>query len=56
MTVEKRKEKAILHKELSDILTNCKNDRDFFQRLLWAQEIITRCLSDFSEDLDTELE
>ena len=53
MKVELRKEKATLQKELTDILTNCKNDKDYFQRLLWAQEIITRCLTDF---LDVEVE
>ena len=56
MKIEKRKEKAILQKELTDILTNCKNDPDYFQRLIWAQEIITRCLSDFIDDKDEELE
>lgn len=55
MKVEQRKEKAILQKELTDILTDCKNDKDYFQRLLWAQEIITRCLTDFLDE-DEELE
>ena len=55
MKVEQRKEKAILQKELTDILTNCKNDKDYFQRLLWTQEIITRCLTDFLDE-DEELE
>lgn len=56
MKIELRKEKATLQKELTDILTNCKNDKDYFQRLLWAQEIITRCLTDFLDDEDEELE
>lgn len=56
MKIELRKEKAILHKELTDILTDCKNDQAYFQRLLWAQEIITRCLMDFLDDEDEELE
>ena len=54
MKIELRKEKAILQKELTDILTNCKNDKDYFQRLLWAQEIITRCLTDFLNDDESE--
>ncbi len=56
MKVELRKEKATLQKELTDILINCKNDKDYFQRLLWAQEIITRCLTDFLDEEDDELE
>ena len=56
MKVELRKEKATLQKELTDILTNCKNAKDYFQRLLWAQEIITRCLTDFLDEEDNELE
>ena len=56
MRAELRKEKAILHKELTDILTNCKNDKDYFRRLLWAQEMITRCLTDFLDEEDEELE
>ena len=56
MKVEKRKEKAILQKELTDLLTNCKNDLDYLQRLLWAQEIITRCLTDFIDEPNEWLE
>ncbi len=56
MKVELRKEKAILQKELTDILTNCKNDKDYFRRLLWAQEIITRSLADFLDEENDELE
>jgi hypothetical protein len=56
MRVEKRKEKSIFHKAITDVLTDCKNDKDYFQRLLWAQEIITRCLNDFLDEEDDELE
>ena len=54
--LEKRKARAVLHKELVDLLTNCKNDNEYYQRLVWAQEIITNCLADFIADGDDELE
>ena len=56
MRVEKRKEKATFHKAITDLLTDCNNDKDYFQRLLWAQEVITRGLADFMDDEDEELE
>ena len=39
---EKRKEKALLHKNLMDILTDCPTDKEYWQRLLWALEIISK--------------
>ena len=54
--LEKRKARALLHKELVDLLTNCKNDNEYYQRLVWAQEIITNCLADFIADGNDELE
>lgn len=56
MDIEKRKAYALLHKELVDVLTNCKTDREYYQRLLWAQQIITNCLIDFVNDGDEELD
>ena len=48
MTVQDRKEKATLHKELIDLLTNCPNDMAFLKRLIFAQEIITKEIEQFS--------
>ena len=42
-------------KELSDIITNCDNDAEFFTRLLWANEWISNQLLTFeSEDYDAD--
>ena len=56
MDIEKRKAYALLHKELVDILTNCKTDKEYYQRLIWAQQIVTNCLIDFVNDGDEELD
>lgn len=52
--LEKRKARAVLHKQLVDLLTNCQTDNEYYQRLVWAQEIITNCLQDFIEDDELE--
>lgn len=54
MDIEKRKAKAMLHKELVDLLTKCKTDKEYYERLVWAQEIITNCLADFITDGELE--
>lgn len=60
MTAQDRKEKAFLHKELIDILTNCSDDKTFLKRLIFAQEIITNEIEHFSDkeymDIVMELE
>ena len=43
-TPQQRKEQAELVKGLSDIITNCNNDAEFFIRLLWANEWISNQL------------
>lgn len=45
-----RKERATFIKELSDILTDTDNDKNYFKRLLWANEWIAHRLSDFEFD------
>lgn len=45
-----RKEQATFIKELSDILTDTDNDKNYFRRLLWANEWIAHRLSDFEFD------
>ena len=47
-----RKERATLHKELMDLLTNVDDDKNYFRRLLWANEFIAHALMDFESDLD----
>jgi hypothetical protein len=45
-----RKERATLVKELCDLLTDTKNDKNYFKRLLWANEWIAYQLADFEFD------
>lgn len=45
-----RKNKAVLHKELIDLLLkDTQNDDDFFSRLLYALQIISNELNRFDE-------
>lgn len=50
MKVQDRKEKAFLHKALIDILTDCPNDMAYLKRLIFAQEIITNTIEDFTNE------
>ena len=50
MTINDRKEKALLHKELIDLLTNCPDDMAYLKRLIFAQEIITNAIEEFSNE------
>ena len=50
MTAAQRKEKAYLHKALIDILSDCPTDTDFLRRLIFAQEIITKEIEEFSNE------
>ena len=50
MTINDRKEKALLHKELIDLLTNCPDDMAYLKRLIFAQEIITNAIEEFSHE------
>lgn len=49
MTKQDRKEKAFLHKALIDILTDCPNDMAYLKRLIFAQEIITNAIEEFTD-------
>ena len=51
---EKRKEKALLHKNLIDVLTKCENDQEYWQRLLWALEIISNEVTRFGRTVTVE--
>ena len=44
------KAKADLHYRLTNLLTNCETDQEFCERLLYARQIIDRCLKDFTEE------
>ncbi len=44
------KEKAKLHYDLMQLLTNCQTDSEFYQRLLYAKQLIENSLSDFDDD------
>lgn len=45
-----RKERATFLKELIYILTNVGDDKNYFRRLLWANEYIAHQLSSFEFD------
>lgn len=51
---EARKEKALLHKNLVDILTNCPTDKEYWQRLMWALEIISNAVVRFGNTVTVE--
>lgn len=51
---EKRKEKALLHKNLTDILTDCPTDKEYWQRLMWALEIISNAVVRFGNTVTVE--
>ena len=55
MTVKDRKEKAFLHKALIDILCDCPNDMAYLKRLIFAQEIITKAIEDFTDEEYTNI-
>lgn len=51
---EKRKEKALLHKNLMDILTDCPTDKEYWQRLMWALEMISNQVIRFGNTVTVE--
>ena len=53
-TAEARKEKALLHKNLMDILTDCSTDKEYWQRLMWALEIISNEVVRFGNTVTVE--
>ena len=52
MTLEERRERAILHRELSDLITKCDNDAQYFRRLTWALEFISNNINRFDIMID----
>lgn len=49
-TPQQRRERAKMLKEISDIITDCDNDAEFFTRLLWANEWISNQLLSFESE------
>lgn len=52
MTLEERRERAILHRELNNLLTKCDNDAQYFRRLTWALEFISNNIDRFDIMID----
>ena len=53
-TAEMRKEKALLHKNLMDVITDCPTDKEYWQRLMWALEIISNEVIRFGHTVAVE--
>lgn len=49
-TPQQRVQRSEMVKKLSDIVTNCDNDAEFFNRLLWANEWISNQLLTFESE------
>lgn len=43
------KEKAMLHRDLVEILTSCKDDNAYYERLLYSLQIILNELTYFNK-------
>lgn len=50
------REQAHLQHALTHLLTNCKEDKQFYKHLLWAQKFINDMLSEFTEEEKNEYE
>lgn len=50
MTKEQRAEKAKLHKNLVDLLTDTPTDEIYYIRLIWANQIIANILSNWTNE------
>lgn len=52
MTPQERKDKALLHKQITDaICDNAENDNIYLKRMMWAFEIISNMIVNCSNDL-----
>lgn len=51
---EKLKEKELLYKNLMNIITNCSTSNDYWHRLLWALEIISKEVTRFGNTITVE--
>lgn len=50
MTKEQRAERAKLHKDLVDLLTDTPTDETYYTRLIWANQIIANILSNWTDE------
>ena len=51
---EKLKEKELLYKNLMNIITNCSTSNDYWHRLLWALEIVSKEVTRFGNTVTVE--
>lgn len=51
-----RKARATFIKELCDLITNVDDDKNYFKRLLWANQWISTQLIEFETDFDNEMQ
>ena len=50
MTIEDRKDRAVLHFQIMNLLAeNCVTDKKFLKHLLWAKKYIDIALADFTQ-------
>ena len=54
LPAEVRKEKDLLYKNLMNIITNCSTSNDYWHRLLWALEIISKEVTRFGHTVTVE--
>lgn len=52
MTLEMRRERSVLRGELTDLITKCNDDAQYFRRLTWALEFIYENISRFDIMID----
>ena len=51
MTLEDRKDRAVLHFQLMNLLAdNCVSDETFLKHLIWAKRHIEIALQDFTQE------
>lgn len=51
---EVQKEKDLLYKNLMNIITNCSTENDYWHRLLWTLEIISKEVTRFGRTVTVE--
>lgn len=54
MTAEMRKERAKLYMDLTNLLTDCKTDAQYFRRMTWALEFISNNISRFDIEMNED--
>ena len=44
-------ERSKLHHDLVELLTDCKSDKDYFERMVYSLQIISNELTQFTDDI-----